>query len=123
MSGTIFSFVRKWCLTPFFTAGADHGLPGRVPLEVGGVVVDAPAPGDAEGVHELLHAVDSGRVRAVVLVLEEPDDAGHSYQEVRVIAGRVGGMVQDERGIALGTTRATQLRAEAAAYRPAATGS
>ncbi len=64
---------------------------------------------------------------AMFVVLPAPVEGGRAVEELIVaanaIAGRVGGMVQDERGIALGTTRAAQLRAEAAAYRPAATGS
>ncbi len=64
---------------------------------------------------------------AMFVVLPAPVEGGRAVEELIVaanaIAVRVGGMVQDERGIALGTTRAAQLRAEAAAYRPAATGS
>jgi cell division protein ZipA len=64
---------------------------------------------------------------AMFVVLPAPIEGGRAVEELIVaanaIAGRVGGMVQDERGIALGTTRAAQLRAEAAAYRPAASGS
>lgn len=64
---------------------------------------------------------------AMFVVLPAPVEGGRAVEELIIaanaIAGRVGGLVQDERGIALGTTRAAQLRAEAAAYRPAATGS
>jgi cell division protein ZipA len=63
---------------------------------------------------------------AMFVVLPAPIEGGRAVDELiaaaNAIAGRVGGLVQDERGIALGTTRAAQLHAEAAAYRPAATG-
>jgi FtsZ-interacting cell division protein ZipA len=63
---------------------------------------------------------------AMFVVLPAPIEGGRAVDELvaaaNAIASRVGGLVQDERGMALGTTRAAQLRAEASAYRPAATG-
>lgn len=60
---------------------------------------------------------------AMFVVLPAPVEGGRAVEELvaaaNAIAGRIGGLVQDERGIALGATRAAQLRAEAAAYRPA----
>lgn len=63
---------------------------------------------------------------AMFVVLPGPVEGARAVEELvaaaRSIAGQVGGLVQDERGVALGATRAAQLRAEAAAYEPAATG-
>lgn len=63
---------------------------------------------------------------AMFVVLPGPVEGARAVEELvaaaRSIADRVGGLVQDERGVALGATRAAQLRAEAAAYEPAATG-
>jgi cell division protein ZipA len=79
------------------------------------------------GTFELATMDDSSfRGVAMFVVLPAPVEGGRAVDELigaaNAIAGRVGGLVQDERGIALGSNRAAQLRAEAAAYRPVATG-
>jgi cell division protein ZipA len=69
---------------------------------------------------------NSFRGVAMFVVLPAPIEGTRAVEELvaaaHAVAGRIGGLVQDERGIALGATRAAQLRAEASAYRPAATG-
>jgi cell division protein ZipA len=69
---------------------------------------------------------NSYRGVAMFVVLPAPIEGARAVEELvaaaHAVAGRIGGLVQDERGIALGATRAAQLRAEASAYRPAATG-
>jgi cell division protein ZipA len=75
-----------------------------------------------------LATMDETSFRGVAMfaVLPAPVAGARAVEELvaaaNAIAGRVGGLVQDERGIALGATRAAQLRAEASVYRPAATG-
>jgi cell division protein ZipA len=60
---------------------------------------------------------------AMFAVLPGPLEGGLAFDELvaaaRAIAARLGGLVQDERGVALGVTRAGQLRVDAAAFRPA----
>ena len=59
---------------------------------------------------------------ALFLVLPGPFPGGDAFDALlaaaRAIAGRLGGLLQDERGVALGPVRIGQLRAAATAFEP-----
>jgi cell division protein ZipA len=66
--------------------------------------------------------MDEASYRGVAMfaVLPGPLDGERAFDELvaaaRAIAARLGGLVQDERGVALGVARAGQLREDAAAF-------
>lgn len=68
--------------------------------------------------------MDRGSFRGVALfvVLPGPLAGGEAFDALlaaaRAIAGRLGGVLQDERGVVLGPVRIGQLRAAAAAFEP-----
>lgn len=68
--------------------------------------------------------MDRGSFRGVAMfvVLPGPLPGGDAFDALiataRAIAGRLGGLLQDERGVALGPVRIGQLRASAAVFEP-----